>query len=152
MRRSLISIERGATSSMQGNTSIGLGQVVVSTARRHNLFSDFISASIAAKLSHDEIARLLTSDEFNIFAVAKYIRIVADQASTLTAATLPNTVATFPGINFAAFGAHSSGWPPDNISALGSEYTSRAWDDSVSPGWGGFVYEAYSDVTSAHVL
>jgi hypothetical protein len=32
---------------------------------------------------------------------------------------------------------------------LGSEYTSRPWDDVLSPGWGDFVYAAYRDVENA---
>ncbi|MDP5185489.1 DUF4157 domain-containing protein [Blastococcus sp. BMG 814] len=35
---------QGATSLLQGNTSIGLGQVVVSTARNRDLFADLVSA------------------------------------------------------------------------------------------------------------
>ena len=61
-----------ATSFKRANTSIGLGQVVVSTARRNDLFADLLSKPTRTSLSHEQIARLLASDEFNIFAVAKY--------------------------------------------------------------------------------
>ncbi|MCW8936092.1 MAG: hypothetical protein OQK98_15370 [Gammaproteobacteria bacterium] len=138
-----------AASFMEGNTSIGLGQVVVSTARNHNLFSGLLSTKITKLLVHDEIALLLTSDEFNIFSMAKYIRLTADKASTISKTSLPNTVSEFPGINFTLYKEHSSKWPDDNIRAMASEYTSRAWDDRVSTGWAYFVYEAYSDIVKS---
>jgi len=75
-----------ATSAKKANTSIGLGQVVVSTARRNDLFSDLLSPGTRGRLAHDQIARLLDSDEFNIFAVAKYIRQVANAATVLNIA------------------------------------------------------------------
>lgn len=129
----------------QGNTSIGLGQVVISTARRHDLFADLLFETRTG-LSHNQIAELLVSEEFNIFAVARCLRITADGAVRHTARSLPETVAKFPGLNFALFGRPSAQWPDDNIRALGSEYTSRPWDDRLSPGWGDFVFEAYRDI------
>lgn len=135
----------------QANTSIGLGQVVISTARNNALFADLLRTT-AIGLSHDQIAELLVSEEFNIFAVARYLRLTADAATGKTAITLPQTNAKFPGINFLAYGRPSAEWPIDNIRALGSEYTSRAWDDRLSPGWGDFVYEAYMDMKSAGVF
>lgn len=145
---------QGATSILQGNTSIGLGQVVVSTARSRDLFADLVSdpTRAAAGLDrmsgsgHQATARLLASDEYNIFAAARYIRQVADQGATLSLATLPNTAARYPGLNLGAYAGNSSTWPADNIRALGSEYTSTAWDDRLVPAWGEFVYQAYLDV------
>ena len=67
-----------------------------------------------------------------------------------SAATLPDTVAAFPGIDFAAYGRDGSAWPPDNVAALGSEYTSRAWDDRVTA-WGNFVREAWNDMNAAGI-
>jgi hypothetical protein len=142
----------GAASVLKGNTSIGLGQVVVSTARRHHLFSALLPLALTQGLTHTEIAKLLASDEFNIVAVAKYLRLTADAAVRLNAGQLPKTKAKFPGIDFGRFGLDSRFWPADNIRALGSEYTSRPWDDGLSPGWGDFVYEAYRDVVAAGVL
>jgi hypothetical protein len=141
-----------ATSIMRGNTSIGLGQVVVSTAQRNDLFADLLSASVRGSLSHEQVAHLLASDEFNIMAVARYIRIVANRAAGMSIATLPSTRSAFPGISMGAYAANSSAWPADNIRALGSEYTSRPWDDSLSVGWADFVYEAYRNVQAAGVL
>jgi hypothetical protein len=151
---------QAATSIMQGNTSIGLGQVVVSTARRRDLFADLVSGPTrtAAGLNRTSgprqhaTARLLASDEYNIFAVARYIRQVADQGSTLSLAALPNTAVTYPGISLPAYAGNSTTWPDDNIRALGSEYTSTAWDDNLVPAWGEFVYEAYLDVRATGLV
>jgi type VI secretion system (T6SS) peptidoglycan muramidase Tse3-like protein/uncharacterized protein DUF4157 len=142
----------GATSRIfQGNTSIGLGQVVVSTAQKNDLFQDLLSPGTTKGLSHNDVATLLASDEFNIFAAARYIRKVADDGSKVSIATLPNTKAAFPGIDMPAFANDSSTWPDDNLRALASEYTSTAWDDSLSEGWAFFVYEAYKDVVGSGV-
>ena len=51
-----------------------------------------------------------------------------------------------------AFANNSSTWQDDNIRALASEYTSRAWDDALSEGWGYFVFEAYKDVRASGVF
>ena len=140
-----------ATSIMQANTSIGLGQVVISTAQRNNLFSDLISSRTQAGMKHNDVARVLADDTFNIFAVAKYIRQTADQGARTPVSSLPRTQRAFPNIDMAAFSGNSSGWSADNIRALGSEYTSRAWDDKVT-GWGDFVQEAYQDVRRSNVF
>ena len=91
----------GAVSIKKVNTSIGLGQVVISTVRRHKLFDHLQVNGASASFSHAEISNMLTSDEFNIFAVARYIRIVADEATKLSILSLPNTTAMFPGIKLA---------------------------------------------------
>lgn len=142
----------GARSVMSKNTSIGLGQIVVSTARREDSFSDLLSAPYRSALSHSQIALLLTSDELNIFGVAKYVRTVANRAAGLAPGALPTTVSTFPGINLARYSAFSGSWPDDNIRALGSEYTSAPWDDRLSAGWGEFVYQAYRDMRASGIF
>lgn len=141
---------------MHKNTSIGLGQVVVSTARSNDLFSDLLSnydttyATARSKLTHERIVWLLASDEFNIAAVSKYIRILADLGATKSMSALPNTQAQFPGINLAAYANDSSSWPEDNAGALGMYYTSKAWTDDVrSAGWGRFVQQAFKDAKSS---
>lgn len=141
-----------ATSIAQGNTSIGLGQVVISTAQRNNLFSDLISERTQGAMSHNQTASLLADDTANIFAAAKYLRQVADDGSRRSIGSLPNTQARFPNINLPNYAQNSSQWTDDNIRALGSEYTSRAWDDNLSPGWGDFVLEAYRDVQRSGVF
>ncbi len=142
----------GAVSLKQANTSIGLGQVVVSTARRHDLFADLLGTGVRHGLSHDQIAEMLVSEEFNIFAVARYIRITANAGARQTRAGLPQTDAKFPGINFLAYARPSAEWPVDNVRALGSEYTSSPWDDRLSPGWGDFVNDAHTDMKGANVF
>jgi len=141
-----------ATSIKQANTSIGLGQVVISTAQRNNLFSDLMSGKTQQGMKHNDVARVLADDTANIFAAAKYLRQVADEGSKKLINALPETKAKFPGINMAAFSKNSSQWSDDNIRALGSEYTSRAWDDNLSPGWGDFVLEATRDVKQSNVF
>lgn len=143
-----------ATTSLlfEADTSIGLGQVVVSTARRNTLFKDLRSPATQSGLSHSDIAKHLASEEYNIFVVAQYVRQVADEGARKPSATLPRTSHQYPGINFAAYSWHSSTWPDDNIRALGSEYTSRAWDDSLRPAWGEFVFQAYQDMISTGLL
>lgn len=143
------------------NTSVGLGQVVGSTARREDLFADMLTnqnTTYAASTSRANVNQahttwLLASDEVNIAAVARYIRIVADQGATKSIASLPRTQAAFPAIDLAAYANPSSAWPEDNVGALGMYYTSKAWTDDVrSQGWGWFVQEAYRDVKAAGVF
>lgn len=148
----------GATSLASANTSIGLGQVVISTARRGDLFSDLISDGSRRELSHDDIAGLLADDTANIFAVAKYIRSVADAAAAAPPEVRARFEGYFPGIDFGRFRGHSSTWPIQNVRALGSEYTSAPWDRRPgntfvdSPPWGRFVGEAYRDVQASRVF
>jgi hypothetical protein len=140
-----------ATSIMSSNTSVGLGQIVISTAQRNDLFADLLGPGSRGELGHDAIARLLASDEMNIFAAARYIRRIADDGAGRSTAALPATAAEYPAIDFPAYAGSSSSWPADNVRALGSEYTSRAWDDTVFPAWGEFVYQAYLDCRSAGI-
>lgn len=131
------------------NTSIGLGQIVVSTARKHDLLSDLYPKEQLDLMSDQEIARLLTSDEVNIFATAKYLHILAEQGAATDPAKLPETFKAYPGLDLKAYGAPNAPWPQQNIEAIGSEYTSRPWDDRLSTGWGSFVGEAYKDVSGS---
>ncbi len=141
-----------ATSIKQANTSIGLGQVVVSTAQKNNLFSDLMSDKTQKSLKQNDVARILADDTANIFAVAKYLRQTADEGANKSISTLPATQSKFPKINMSDYKKNSSQWSDDNIRALGSEYTSRAWDDKLSPGWGDFVLEATRDVQRSKVF
>nr|MBA3599636.1 hypothetical protein [Acidobacteriota bacterium] len=67
----------------------------------------------------------------------------------------------FPGVDFGKLKENSSTWSQANIQALGSEYTSAAWDVPKpekkppfvdSPGWGYFVGEAYKDVSASGIF
>jgi hypothetical protein len=138
-----------ASSIVSHNASLGLGQVVVSTAKNNFLLSDLVFDETLKHSSHAKTARLLTDDVLNIFAAAKYLRIVEDEGTKIGGAGLTRTQTKFPGIVWSAYAVRFTKLPPDNIRALGSEYTSRAWDDVLSPGWGDFVYEAYLDVKKA---
>ena len=142
---------QAAISILQMNTSIGLGQVVISTAQKNDLFADLLSKPYRSSLTHDQIAMLLTSDEFNIFAAARYIRLTASAGALIGPAALPKTHAAYPGLDMAAYARNSRLWPEANIAALGSEYTSKPWDDVVT-GWGSFVLECYRDVIASGVF
>lgn len=142
-----------ATSLLQGDTSIGLGQVKISTAQRNQIFTDLMSQRTQRNLKQNDVARLLADDAVNIFASARYIRLVADAGARTPAARLPKTMQQFRGLDMAVFARHSSEWTESNIRALASEYTSRAWDDQkLSPGWGYFVFTAYGDVRTSDVF
>jgi len=142
-----------AAKTLGHNSSIGLGQVVVSTARRHALFDQLLGAGGTAKLSESEVAEALADDVFNIYATAKYIRIVADLGSKLDPASLPRTLADFPGLELNTLAGNSAAWSGDTVGALGKYYASRPWTDSpLSTGWGWFVSEAFKDVSSSGVF
>ncbi|MDA8708257.1 hypothetical protein N9M10_02685 [Hellea sp.] len=142
---------QGAVSILNKDTSIGLGQVVVSTAQKHKLFSKLLKTTTTNKLSHSAVAYLLASDEFNIFAVANYIRIVADAGSKVNIKSVPKTKAAFPNINMPIYASHASLWPEDNIAALASEYTSTAWDDKLVGDWGVLTLITHGAVKSSKV-
>jgi hypothetical protein len=144
------------------NPSIGLGQVVPSTAKRHDLFADVLTnapttapaSTMTARANVDvaQMAWLLSSDEVNISATARYLRVLIDGAPR-TVASLPNTKAEFPGFDPAAYANPPATWPEDNIAVIGMYYTSPAWtDDTGSAGWGDFVREAYHDVKAARLF
>lgn len=138
------------------DTSIGLGQVLMSTAMKNDadLLSDTVSAEDRKNLSRGEVARLLSSDEHNIFATARYLRSVADQASTYDGRPNPldSTRREFP--NFDRNGYAGPAWSDDNIRAIASEYTSKPWDDVVleAGGYPQFVLDAVNDVRRSGVF
>ncbi len=138
------------------DTSIGLGQILMSTGTRNNaeLLSDTVDPETRANLSRNDVARLLTSDEHNIYATARYLRSVADQGAAAGSdpAALPNTRRDFPGIDFSQYAG--SNWSDANIRAIASEYTSRPWDDrNVTPdGYPQFVLDAVNDVRRSGVF
>ena len=143
---------QAAVSILQKNTSIGLGQVTVSTAKGADLFADLLASTTRKRLTHNQIALLLCSDEFNIFAVAKYIRKVADTAHKMSAGNLAKTKTALPDLDVSLFKQHSSKWEAENVVALGSEYTSKPWDGKMYNAWGMFVLNAYQDVVTAGIF
>ena len=124
------------------------------------MFQSRIEGFSPFRLSHNDTALLLADDTANIFAVAKYIRSVADAAGAAPPEVRARFQGYFPGVDFDKFSGHSSTWPIQNVQALGSEYTSAPWYHRPgsnppfvdSPGWGRFVGEAYRDVQASRVF
>jgi hypothetical protein len=145
---------QGAMSVIGKNTSIGLGQVVISTAKEKNLFSELLPPSLLSSLTHRQIATLLTCDEFNIFAVAKFLRQSANEGALKDPRSqgILDTVTAFPNINMKAYAQHSSTWPMDNIAALASEYTSVQWDGQFVFGWSDLMRVAYQNIKLGRLL
>jgi hypothetical protein len=147
----------GATAGKR-DTSIGLGQILMSTAMKNNVdaLSDTVDESARSGLSRDGVARLLTSDEHNIFAAAKYIRSVADKGAAFDSApsALPATRREYPSIDFGAYRTNAWGRNPDNVMALASEYTSKPWDDVVlnKRSYPGYVLLAAEDIRRAGIF
>jgi hypothetical protein len=145
---------QGAASIVGKNTSIGLGQIVVSTAKKKNLFSDLLPTSIGAGLTQDQTAALLACDEFNIFGVAKFLRFVANQGALqdINSTTTKRTIQQYPGINMGAYAQASSRWPMANIEAIASEYTSSQWDGSFVLLWSDLMRLAYQHIKLGRIL
>ncbi len=175
------------------NGSVGLGQIVISTARNKDLFADTVSPETMRQAGNPAVARMLSDDVVSIFGAARYIRQVADAGAGIPtsvldqrtrdtaienkrqelselpytaaqkqvlldtyAASLPANgaglvSATFPGFDPAQYTNNSASWPRGNLGALGSEYTSRAWDGGWSA-WGSFVAQARDDVVRSGVF
>lgn len=120
---------QAAVSIKSANTSIGLGQVVVSTAIKYELFTDLLGQPVRRGLSRKAVATLLASDEFNIFATARYIRYVANLASQQDLRKLPKTRGAFPpsisaptpAIRATGRGTMSARWPRIHLAALGRQ-------------------------------
>lgn len=138
-----------ATSILRADTSIGLGQVRISGVRSSDLFADLLSPRTRQSLSHKKMATLLVSEEFNIFAVARFVRKAADADSGVNKWERPNNLASFPGLGMAEYAENSSAWPEANIRALASRYTAGGLDDIPVIGWADFVLEAYRDVVAS---
>ncbi len=150
-----------ATVAKKASASIGLGQVTVKTAKQHRLFADLLAPSLQDALSEKtdkgtlEVAQLLAAEEeLNIFAVARYIRIVADIGAKMDimGPELDTAVEWLGELDLSVYEQSSSGWSDDHIRLLGSEYTSKPFDGELTPDWGEFVFEAYRDVVYAKIF
>lgn len=125
---------QAAVSIKSANTSIGLGQVVVSTAIKYELFTDLLGQPVRRGLSRKAVATLLASDEFNIFATARYIRYVANLASQQDLRKLPKTRGAFPpsisaptpAIRATGRGTMSARWPRNTPRVPGTTTCRRA--------------------------
>lgn len=127
---------QSATSIFRQNSSAGIAQINVSNATKNGgaLLSDTVDPKTRASMSHADAARYLVSDEHAIFAATKFIRNLANSAPT-NFDKLPKTKALLGDADPAAFHKDSKHWRPEHIAILGGEYTSKPWDDNVSP-WG----------------
>ena len=134
-----------------GNTSIGLGQVTMGTAmkNKNDLFADTVpDAKVRENLSRDEVARLLTSDEHNIFAAARYMRGSAERGQTL--GSQPNGLdeikRTYPGFDPNALSG--SKWNADTIKAMAGDYSANSFNQNLpmNPGYPEFVNVAVEDI------
>ena len=123
------------------SASIGLGQLTVRTATREGVFADSLSSpsGIAGRRRADRRdLTMISSDETNIFGVARYIRRVATIGAGTSIAALPNTAAWLGPIDLARYAGDAGTWTRDHVRLLGSEYTSRPFDDVLVEGWGVF--------------
>lgn len=148
----------GAVYGGRRGASVGIGQVTIKTATMYDLFADLVAPSLreglssATRVQTIRTANMLSSDDLSIFAVARYIRIVANVGASKDISSLPNTASAYGNLNLSLYGGHSSHWTEQHVGLLGSEYTSEPFDDGLRPGWGEFVREAYRDVLAAHVF
>jgi hypothetical protein len=144
-------IDYQSASKAGNDSSIGLGQVTISATNKNKLLDDLILFGNREKLTLKDKAKLLSSDEVNIFATAKYLRQIANEGAKYEIA--PNKKLPFASqLDMKAFANNSANWPDDNIKILGSEYTSTPWDGKIHPIWGEFVYQAYKDVKASKVF
>jgi hypothetical protein len=176
------------------NGSVGLGQIVISTARNNQLFADTVSPQTMRVAGDPAVARMLSDDVVSIFGAARYIRQTADAGAKVSMATLDQRTrdsmirqerdrladlplsateqqtalniytatlpangtglvrGSFPGFDPAQYAGNSARWSRDNVTALGSEYTSRPWDGGWYKGWGDFVSQARADVVASGVF
>ena len=164
-----------AVANANHNGSVGLGQIVISTARKDDLLADTVSPDTMRKAGNPAVARMLSDDVVSIFGAANYIRRVADAGAAIPTSVLdqrtrdmaiaqgfdPATLpangtgmvdSLFTGFDPTQYAGNSALWSRGNLSALGSEYTSRAWDGGWSTGWGNFVAQARDDVVSSGVF
>ncbi len=114
------------------DSSIGLGQIRISTAIQHNL----VDSS-----DREEIIKRLMDPERNIEATARYIRIVADMAE--------GSKSYNPGVNFALYKHHGDEWDYNNpytVILIGSEYNSTPWDSYYTDWWGEQVLRNFRSI------
>jgi RHS repeat-associated protein len=110
------------------DTSIGLGQVRISTAITYNLVDT---------LDREQVIKRLQDPERNIEAAARYIRIIADIAA--------EKMGKVDDFDYSTYAKHGNEWDYTNdwtVILIGSEYTSQPWDsDFVN--WGNIVLRHY---------
>ena len=145
-------------------TSIGLGQIEVSSAVKYGLLEQVQNSRDSASINSGNtgvIGKYLASDEFNIFGVAKYLRTVANLGAD--AAESPFGGYTFmyvgygggtvSGTDATVLREHSKDWEREvYIVLIGSEYTSKPFDGQHYRGWGELVLRSYKDIKQSGVF
>lgn len=142
------------------NTSIGAGQVLPSTARADDLLVDLITdhatffghLTARGQLSHRQLVWLLSSDEINIFATARYIRLLADAGARLSIERLPRVRVIYGDLDLSVYAGHSATWSDEHIAVIGKNYTEAPWNDQRGNyDWGFHVWEALRSVREANL-
>ncbi len=121
------------------NTSVGIAQIQVENgmANHGEIFSDLIPDYLP-RGRRQNVVDYLASDEYAIFAAARFIRNLANQgADRWNSPGLSQTRQQFPNITPADL--RGGRWNESVVRLLGSEYTSRPWDDKLHLSWGGVV-------------
>jgi len=148
-----------AKATISDNASVGIGQVRIATAKKHDLLG------VKTKnLSSGEIYKLLTTPETGIQAVAEYIRWLADRGARFPASPKYKSDMDFnywrnthyPGLDLLDLKKPAAEWSPGHIVLLGSEYTTYPFDD-VEPlkwdfGWGLNVLMAFQDILRSGIF
>ncbi len=123
------------------NTSIGIAQIQMSNAMASsgNVFSDLVPDYLP-RAKRANTAEMLASDEYAIFAAARFIRNLANSGAEIwDSPELAETRARFPDVS--ADRLRGNRWNAQTVVLLGSEYTSTPWDNNIHPIWGGVVYQ-----------
>lgn len=121
------------------NTSVGIAQIQMKNgmAKNADIFSDLLPSYIRGS-NRVRVASYLASDEYAIFAAARFIRNLANEgAKKMESGGLPNTRARFPNATPAVL--RGDRWNEDAVMILGSEYTSTPWDDDLHQTWGRLI-------------
>jgi hypothetical protein len=131
--------------------SVGIAQIHTHTAGAGAIRDTVSDKTMAWSGVRQDVGRLLSDDVVSIFGAARYIRQVADQGAALTAP--PAGAATgFPGLDLGSLAGNSAAWSRDTLRAVGSEYTSRAWDGKWVSGWGSLVATARDEIVASGVF
>lgn len=140
-----------------GSTSIGLGQINMDTAmkNKNDLFADTIpDAKVRENLHRDEVAKLLTSDDHNIFAAARYMRGSADKGLSLGSegGGLSNIKDRYPG--FDPKSLSGSKWNADTVKAIAGDYSANSFgpNRAMNAGYPEFVGLAVEDISRAGIF
>jgi len=130
------------------SSSIGLGQVIVDTAIEHNLVNSSSRSTVIERLQEPE---------WNIEATAKYIRIIADMASEKIGPFYGSSAwgPSYSNVDLRTLKLDGNEWDYKNdatVILIGSEYTSKPWDNRIMFDWGLTVLKFYREIESNNVF